>query len=861
MNATKEYDIVFVIALDEEAKILQKALQAERENETSIGVFSFSDLLIDCEEFWRKKHIGLLLLGDQGPEKAAGGSAALLQQISTRILVSIGISGRLSSDCALGDVVIAQSCLNYVFRTRISRGSVDAAGDVKETTNIADVMGRLNQHDYLQGLEHQIDAGVMNRLKKKGLIHDYPHLHYGDIASGPYLVDNQDFQAFIKRQNRLLLAVDMESQAILESASNAKYRGATFVLRGVSDLADGTKAALDGRSKGRIRNQSMRAAVAAFKFILEDCIDDSIPGELNAKKVFSKNRPVVDRLIELVDKIQPLVSTTTSPDSDMGELISAFEQRHPFVNPLQLSEFAFRLFLDRTNEIPRRLADRLRSAPVEVRELLTAYFVIQAVRWSDSPNRSKAIQALQNVYPANVNKYCKILLNIELKAHRAEYFQKLVRAYGAGAKASVHVDERDAHQRAQVAYLMGRIAIKPFADEAALILMKWRDELLEKTLGQPGVHEPYRAKKANLGQDRQRYNFLIAAAAAESNEFRLLLRTIQISLIQLGHMSVSDDFIMECMASEKYDGQNRGFHLEYYGDIPYNIHEKLSNYDDGTSDFSRTFKRLRESLDTQGGQSPMHDVQLYTLISLAHNRLLSGTLDDARRAEMCEIVRVKTWRSDNPELEGYRLLVKEHFEAKDFRPTYIVEKLFSLKKSPRRGWNDTKNGRYVPNPETIGSHTFGTMTLAYMLLPETDEARQFSLPEDYSKETILKYLLVHDFAEAWIGDLLPGEKSDLAQLDEMEAFRKLAANYSYGSFSGRDTYRDWNSFQNGTSINSILARDFDMLDNLVQLNIEYRSQGNRIPDHEAWIGYIERRISSYGLPFFRFLNARQFQIA
>ena len=54
--------------------------------------------------------------------------------------------------------------------------------------------------------------------------------------------------------------------------------------------------------------------------------------------------------------------------------------------------------------------------------------------------------------------------------------------------------------------------------------------------------------------------------------------------------------------------------------------------------------------------------------------------------------------------------------------------------------------RNIDDPESISEHTFNTWLMAMLFLPDEYDS------EDYNKKEILDMLLVHDLAEAVLGD-------------------------------------------------------------------------------------------------------------
>ena len=860
MSDNKRYDIAIVIALEEESKLLLKAFSGTKTNDRALGVYTISDIAFSDDSPLSVFKIALILINDQGPEQASNATTQFLANFTTDMLISTGISGRLSDDCALGDVIIAKSSDNYSYRMRIGKSGAHSAGRLKETSNIAEIINRIPLDDYLQGLEPAISQQLKSPLLERGILRKYPKLHYGDITSGPYLIDNEEFQCFLKSKNRLLLAVDMESNAVLEAAANANFQGTTFVVRGVSDLADGSKKTQDGKFKGKIRATAMRAASFTIKYFIEDCFERRdfrfIPRQsLNTRK------PIVQRLLGLANGLE--ASITNRSHQEIAEQVLAYNKdQDSHANIYLLSEFAFRHFVNNYQDTPKTLSDHFKITSPYVINGLVAHFVISSISCPRDGSNDRAILALENVYPSGVNKFCREFMAIEFLQNGKGFLQKLQLSYEyttGNRKNNRNKKEeyKDIHRRAQIAYLMGRLyfigknaQLKVIAIET---LQKWLDELLNHIISKsttPTRGNKIRQKKIEAAE---RYT-IIASAASESKEIRLLLRTLQISLISLGQQDIAEDYILQCLANEKYDNQNRGFHLEYYEDTPSILGERLNNEDNLDVDFPNTFEALKKSMQ-EYSMSAMHDVQFYTLLSLAQHRHINHKLLPHRRDYVLKLANNIQFISKNSLISGFHRLAISNLEMNKCPKANILEKIFSLKKSPRRGWNNIKKGRAVNNPESIASHTFGAMALGYMLLPESNQATNYSLPANYSKDHILRLILIHDIAEAWTDDLLPEEKSDEYSLEEEKIYELISASHSMSGYCSESIYRDWMEFNDGTTINSRIARDLDLLDNLLQLDIEHLNPGSSIPDYAEWVKYINDRLSDWGRRVFGLVHS------
>lgn len=151
-----------------------------------------------------------------------------------------------------------------------------------------------------------------------------------------------------------------------------------------------------------------------------------------------------------------------------------------------------------------------------------------------------------------------------------------------------------------------------------------------------------------------------------------------------------------------------------------------------------------------------------------------------------------------------------------------VHKLSSIK---RTGWVDY----HVTNPETIMCHMYDTWLLGKIFLPET-----LANPE-YDKNKILDMILIHDIAESITGDIItPVKELDPKyDADESRAMKHIL------DLVPNDTLKStWIEWADHVSINSIIAKDLDILQSIVQYCL-YRPMTPALQTNEStnnWLG-------------------------
>ena len=144
-----------------------------------------------------------------------------------------------------------------------------------------------------------------------------------------------------------------------------------------------------------------------------------------------------------------------------------------------------------------------------------------------------------------------------------------------------------------------------------------------------------------------------------------------------------------------------------------------------------------------------------------------------------------------------------------------------------RGINDIKGQQWechdIFDPESVSEHLYSAWLMAMLFLPEeTKEA-------GYNKREILDMLLIHDLAEAEIGDQVLSLDEPSKELKTQNAvLRKLFVKGTYPQIANLTYYYNiWTGYYNGTNINARVARDI----NTIQTSYTFFEYYLRYPDH------------------------------
>ena len=345
---------------------------------------------------------------------------------------------------------------------------------------------------------------------------------------------------------------------------------------------------------------------------------------------------------------------------------------------------------------------------------------------------------------------------------------------------------------------------------------------------------------------------------SEDKSLLMLLRTVYISLSYLGHVASADEYINLLLTNKHFDKVNRGFHLEYYEDIKFNASSPENlRHDDNLGSFTKTFAILYRKIVNSLADEVKHnmfEVELYTLCSLAQHRFIEGKLGYTEKNIIAQLIN-QTLRSKLVVSElffKYLNFLNYVFTREGFSKGTLINDLYGLKTLKRSGWVDRK----VNDGETVADHMYGTFLLGFVHLPEKLHGFR-----EYNKDKILKMLLTHDLAEAYVGDLLPREKNSETERRELEFIHHIGFFSTYEGVSNLlDVVTLYEEFSKGNDLNARIARDIDKLENLMQLMIyKHMEPHHNFKDFETFkrdlINHVEtdegRRIRAIILDHFK----------
>lgn len=283
-------DFLLVIALKEEFKYFQNALNVFLEP-CMIGDRRCYQFTLPAAENQAAQGVAAFI-GDMGAEEAALITGQLSSTTGAGLIVNIGISGIVSNDLRLGDVVVATEADNYLVRSKIvapKPGSTEpltfdniklGGKSLPTTVPLYELIDNLEIADKRAWKSWILDAKTdltsllpqtdIDLLQEEGLIDQSIKIAIGPVATGPWVGAAAGFKDYLKSErNRNFLAMDMESAGVLQAARRTPDIQ-TLIIRGISDPADERKEKLDKIRGGSLREWAMANAIRLFALLIKN---------------------------------------------------------------------------------------------------------------------------------------------------------------------------------------------------------------------------------------------------------------------------------------------------------------------------------------------------------------------------------------------------------------------------------------------------------------------------------------------------------------------------------------------------------------------------------------------------------------
>lgn len=370
-------------------------------------------------------------------------------------------------------------------------------------------------------------------------------------------------------------------------------------------------------------------------------------------------------------------------------------------------------------------------------------------------------------------------------------------------------DTFDVRQKSNAAYWLGRLEYKNLSDAAVEILQNEFERYKDT------------AKKDNRN-------------CLENCDRQFLFRSICTGLMSQGQVGILDEYLCVVIVNDIANAINRGAVIEYFGDN-YQMAAHDAYYMDkdinlGEQAIRILNSRIESVLLRESGRYIEKD--LVTMLSLLQARIqnkrkalkydLRPLAEKALEYLSAYQTRPKNVVSDK--LQFYFKSMEEDLriyldsENFDIGPL-IYNRYRGLREIKRNQWLE----KQIEDPESIAEHTFSAWIMAMFFLPEEYPA------DGYSKREILDMLLVHDMAEADVGDQMISLNEPKRELKKQnDVLKKLFVKGTYPDIANLTHYYNvWTGYYNGMNVNARIARDI----NLLQTVYTFCEYYCRYPEH------------------------------
>ncbi|MFN0264423.1 hypothetical protein ACKTEK_11150 [Tepidamorphus sp. 3E244] len=186
------------------------------------------------------------------------------------VVFCIGICGALSNDLSLGDVCYNTNNLDLNHDQKFGVGRTSLSPKYNKTDPVFVAKMNLFRTDpTMRSAREDWQENCRIWLSDRDNF-DCSDFEYPTILSGPIVtygvVADKDTKKRILELDRKILAVETELSGIFDACGHSRV----ISIRGVSDLADNSKNALEASSRGVVRQYAARNAALYFKTIIQN---------------------------------------------------------------------------------------------------------------------------------------------------------------------------------------------------------------------------------------------------------------------------------------------------------------------------------------------------------------------------------------------------------------------------------------------------------------------------------------------------------------------------------------------------------------------------------------------------------------
>lgn len=389
-------------------------------------------------------------------------------------------------------------------------------------------------------------------------------------------------------------------------------------------------------------------------------------------------------------------------------------------------------------------------------------------------------------------------------------------------------------QKSNAAYWMGRITYKNLSNTAMTFLTSEFSKL--KML----VKTNNKNNQENL-----------------DNHF--LFRSVCTGLLLHGQANMMDEYLCVVITNDIANALNRGATIEYFGNAfqiaAHNTYYLDTDINIGERAIIVLDERIEGALYRRNGKFVENN--LVTMLTILQARIQNKSkklrFDISpyvkKAIEYLNVYKTKPQNVASSKILMYFESIKEDLER------YLSEAQFDvgpLVYNKYRGLKDVKRtqwlARDIYDPESVSEHSFSAWLMAALFLPEEHNV------DGYIKKEILDMILIHDMAEAELGDRVLSLNEPTKELEEQNyIMKKLFLKGTYPDIANLTYYYNvWTGYYNCLNINAKVARDVNLVQTVYTFLEYYSKYENQFRDSdlESWMAEKDNLITDIGYDLF-----------
>lgn len=368
----------------------------------------------------------------------------------------------------------------------------------------------------------------------------------------------------------------------------------------------------------------------------------------------------------------------------------------------------------------------------------------------------------------------------------------------------------DIRQKSNAYYWLGRITGKGLMPEVVSFLEKHFEDLKKKT-------------KGNNSGSQENYD----------NHF--LFRAVCTGLLFQGKADIMDEYLCMVITNDVANSINRGATIEFYGEQHQEVLSEKDYYLDndlrtGSKTLKELYRRIEKTLYGKSGKYV--ESNLITALTILQARIQAygvNTIPDIRKLVERAVRYVDEYRRRPQHIKSKKIefywqsIVNDLNEYLNSERFNISEKMYNMYSGIRNIKRLQWVRHNIEDPESVSEHTMSSWIMAMFFLPETIDDMA------YNKHEIMDMLLIHDLAEAEMGDQLIALYERNEDLKEQNlVMRKLFVKGTYPDIANLTYYYNiWTGYYNGINLNAKIARDI----NLIQTVYTFCEYYTKYPDN------------------------------